>query len=102
VSHRRVLRYEVPVDDDWHTIGGGRVVHVDNRPQRFTDLHPRLEVWTEEHLLDDWPATPALTAERRVIVVGTGHQIPPAATQHLGSVLDGPFVWHLFAEQPPF
>lgn len=102
MSHRRVLRWEVRVDDHWHEIGGGRVVHVDNRPPAFTGLPPRVEVWTEEHLLDDWPASPPIAAKRRVLVVGTGHQIPTTAIQHLGSVLDGPFVWHLFAEQPPF
>jgi hypothetical protein len=102
MSHRRVLRYEVPVDDSWHEIGGGWVVHVDNRPPAFTGLLPRVEVWTVEELPDDWPATPGLTPHRRVIVVGTGHRIPDTAVEHLGSVLDGPFVWHLFAEPPPF
>lgn len=32
---------------------------------------------------------------RRFVVVGTGHEVPEKA-RHLGSVVIGEFVWHLF------
>ena len=35
--------------------------------------------------------------ERRIQVVGTGHEIP-GDWRHVGSLQDGPFVWHLFQE----
>ena len=37
----------------------------------------------------------AQEVERRFIIRGTGHPIPLDAT-HIGTVLHGPFVWHLF------
>ncbi len=35
----------------------------------------------------------------RVLVAGTGHDIgePFRAEHHIGSYVDGPFVWHVFA-----
>jgi len=39
--------------------------------------------------------TEAPTKQRRFFVVGTGHPIPGRAT-YCGTVMDGPFVWHLF------
>ena len=36
---------------------------------------------------------------RRIYIVGTGHAVPPApSVLHIGSAIDGPFVWHLFEE----
>lgn len=32
---------------------------------------------------------------RTVHIVGTGHEVPPH-TVYVGSVIDGPFVWHIF------
>lgn len=34
---------------------------------------------------------------RKVLVLGTGHEIP-AGSGHIGSVLSSPFVWHVFLE----
>lgn len=31
-------------------------------------------------------------------IVGTGNPIPAAATQHIGSVIMFPFVWHIYEE----
>lgn len=31
-----------------------------------------------------------------LFVLGTGHEIPAAADQHVGSFVDGPFVWHVY------
>lgn len=33
---------------------------------------------------------------RLFIVVGTGHAIPEVPLKFVGTVMDGPFVWHVF------
>lgn len=35
---------------------------------------------------------------RRFHVYGTGHEISTPGLQHRGSIVDGPFVWHVFEE----
>jgi hypothetical protein len=68
----RVLRWDVPVDDAWHEIGAGGVVHVAARGyrERPGDL---VEVWTlEETAGVDTSELP----KRSVTVVGTGHRLP--------------------------
>lgn len=81
---KRVLKWEVPVDDETHEISGGPVVHV--ACQHTADV---VMVWTEESDLT--------LAPRTVRVFGTGHPIPKAAT-HIGSVVTagGALVWHLY------
>lgn len=82
---KRVLKWTVPVDDRSHEIGGGPVVGV--AAQGAWD---EVVVWTEE-------TDPAPT--RTVRVYGTGHEIPEAS-RHLGSVVAGIFVWHVYEERP--
>lgn len=31
-----------------------------------------------------------------IYIVGTGNPIPPDASRHLGSFVQGPFVWHVY------
>lgn len=39
--------------------------------------------------------------DRHFLVVGTGHEAPhPLLSDHVGSVQDGPFVWHVFQLKP--
>lgn len=84
---RRALRWSVPVDDQWHPIGGGQVLHVDARS------NGTVEVWT----LETTSTTP-LSVPRTVRVYGTGHPIAEADTEHIGTALtpDGALVWHVF------
>jgi len=114
----RVLRWDVPVDDGWHEIGAGAVVHVAARAHRERpgDL---VEVWT----LESSPGAgldPSELRKRSVSVFGTGHLLPRDA-QHIGSavvpsfrVVSGPtrgdveriesiagLVWHVFAKYDP-
>lgn len=35
-------------------------------------------------------------AEETIRIVGTGHPIPPNVRRHIGSFVQGPFVWHVF------
>lgn len=84
----RVLRWEVPVDDDWHSIGGGQVLHVACKPDRADVVH----VWTLE------PVDPAAEEPHRIVsAFGTGHHIDRNAVgDHLGTALALPLVWHVF------
>jgi hypothetical protein len=114
---QRVLRWDVPVDDQWHEIGAGYVAHVAARThrERHGDL---VEVWTVEDVADTQVSV--VVPMRSVAVVGTGHQVPDNA-EHIGSavvpafhVVSGPtrgtvehiestagLVWHLFAKYDP-
>ena len=38
----------------------------------------------------------AVTRNRVIEMIGTGHPISPARRTFLGTVLDDPFVWHVF------
>lgn len=97
---KRVLRYQVPIDDNVHAIPDGAVVHVDTRRR------DAVEAWVEI------PGEGA-TGDMRVQVFGTGHVVPDYAV-HLGTALSpsgvsptgdpatapwqkrGALVWHLF------
>ena len=93
---QRVLRWEIPVDDEWHWIGAGQVAHVAARTHRERpgDL---VEVWTIEQTPD--PAehreqdTTFRVPMRPAIAVGTGHPSPIGA-EHLGTAVVPVFVVH--------
>lgn len=83
----RVLKYDVPVDDLWHSVGGGPVIHV--ACQRDSGV---VQVWTRE-----WGSA---YRARAVRVFATGQPLPEGM-DHLGSALaaDGGLVWHVFASR---
>jgi hypothetical protein len=81
---KQPLRWVVPIDDGWHMIGAGPVLHVATR------IPGAVEVWTLEDSSAPKPPT------RTVRVYGTGHTVHPRDAVHHGTVLDGHFVWHLF------
>jgi hypothetical protein len=87
---RRVLKWNVPVDDQWHEIGSGPVVLV--ACQSSVDT---VQVWTDE------PDSENIKM-RSVRVYGTGHEVP-LFDEHLGSVITamGALVWHAFAAVEP-
>jgi DNA-binding transcriptional regulator YhcF (GntR family) len=109
-SMQRVLRWEVPVDDEWHEIGAGRVVEVAVRNTRRTfNQRDVVEVWTLEN-------TPDVSTEdlvkRSAMIVGTG-QPAPENTEYLGTAIVPLFtmeqfsvrsvaglVWHVFGRTP--
>lgn len=120
---QRVLRWDVPVDDQWHDIGAGYVVNVASRHyyERPGDL---VEVWTLEDTADTNPGDSLSIPMRSVTVVGTGHPVPEN-TEHVGSAVvatrvfrvasasadgfgvhenstsSGSLVWHVFAKYDP-
>lgn len=84
---KRVIKTNVPVDDQPHRIPGGKVVAVgcQNGPEA-------VQVWTED--FDNGENSP-----RVVQVFGTGHWMPSAG-EHLGTAAWGPLVWHVYQVQP--
>lgn len=99
---KRVLRWDVKINDDEQEIGGGKVVHVDCRPDQYVPGPARrVEVWTEEEIPDGMPLTEfgdLLT--RTVRVFGTAHPIAEGFGKHIGSALDPDpavrLVWHVY------
>lgn len=79
----RVLKWDVPLDDQTHSIGTGPVVLV--AAQHSVDV---VQVWTVEH------GEPS--PSRPVRGFGTGQPVPPGYRTHVGSAIAGPFVWHIF------
>lgn len=86
MSDLRIYRYEVPVDDDWHTIElSGPIVHVGARKIGV------VEFWAVHY--DRMPIqAPSF------LVVGTGHPINRPGgddLQYVGTAPIGDLVWHL-------
>lgn len=102
----RVLKWDVPIDDEPHEIGGGDVVLVDVMQLNQADRVRHVNVWTRE-LVDDelQPIHPKRTAQ----VYGTG-QLVDGAIRHIGSTVDRlvfvgaistELVWHVFEVEQP-
>jgi hypothetical protein len=79
----KIFRYEVPVDDRWHEVESGDVLHVAARQP------DRVEFWA----FADGPTT----RRRWLRVYGTGQPITDGIWAHLGTAMaaDGRLVWHL-------
>lgn len=86
---KRVLKWSVPVDDQDHPIGGGKVLHVGCQAG-VVDV---VSVWTEE------PAV-GVHGQRRARVYATGQPVPDGDV-HIGSVIapvspPRTLVWHVY------
>lgn len=79
----QILKWNVPVDDQFHPIGAGPVRHVACQHEPNT-----VQVWTEE--------TSTSCIVRGARVYATGQPIP-ADIEHVGSALAGPLAWHVYA-----
>lgn len=82
---RRILKATVKVDDRWHKVPGGPIVHVDHQGE-----DDRVHVWFEHDSDLDLPG-------RLLRVFGTGQPLPDEPTRHVGTVLTPgrSFVWHV-------
>lgn len=79
----RIFKYHVPVDGADHTVDvRGPIVFVASQQARS------VQFW-----VIDYPENPSVPYAFRAI--GAGQPIPDGMV-HVGSSLDGPFVWHLF------
>ena len=86
-SLKKIFKYLLPIKDGPVTLtlpAGSKVVHVGLDPA------DRLSLWAEFDV-DSEVANEIRTFE----VVGTGHLID-GSLAHLGSVVDKPFVWHVY------
>jgi hypothetical protein len=79
----KVYKWNVPVDDHYHPIGSGKVVHV------ATLSAKAVSVWTEHE--------DGSTASRPARVYVTGQPIPDNE-EHLGTVIttNGKSAWHVY------
>lgn len=86
-KNKRVLKWNVKVDDAWHKIGSGTVVGV-----FCQENHENVQVWTEELM------GPELSY-RHARVFGTGHPVP-MDKKHVGMVHTFPLglVWHVYID----
>lgn len=88
---KTIFKYEVPIDDQIHTIplpSYAKVLHVGMQQEGHVTF------WA--FILTDRP-----TIDRYYTVVGTGQAIEHGVLQFVGSVFDGPFVWHLLEITDP-
>lgn len=94
---RAVLRYEVPVDDQWHEIEtDGNVVHVASRGSGVVEFWtaPGMYEHIDERHIDE-------RARRWLRVYATGQ---PVAGAYVGTTFDAAtpsLVWHLFVSDVP-
>lgn len=89
-----IHRYRVTVDDIDYQTAAGTVVHVAADRSGKQDV---VEVWVEHEATDDGAFMPG-AGSITLNVYGTGHPIPDTESVHVGSVIAGPFVWHVYAE----
>lgn len=89
---RVVLKWEIQLHANDQFIGPGPVLLVGCKEPDSG----KFEVWTEEtqvgHGIEDC---------RRVRIFGTGDGAIPPEAVHLGSVIDGFWVWHLYEMARP-
>ena len=80
-----IYKYEVPLCDEvtFRLPEGFKVLHLDIDPNN------KICFWA---LVD----TSKPLVLMNVLVFGTGHSLPDEPGQHLGTVIQGAFVWHVF------
>lgn len=87
---KKVFRYEVPIDDEWHNFDlKGKILHVDQRARKTV-----VEFWA----MNDDSAEPI---RRSLRVFGTGHVLAEEAEFYYGTAMDNShgMVWHLFGRK---
>jgi len=83
----RVLRYEVPVDDQWHKISATRPLHIGCRNPEIVEF---------------WALALGGYYVREYRVFGTGHPIEEPDATYVGTTYAGAMteiVWHLFGRE---
>lgn len=85
MSNRVVFKYKIPSDDQWHEVPNGHVTMVAMQGGY-------VYIWVEQDPLEQ------RVTEYRVF--GTGHPLEDVGYV-VGSVLDGPFVWHVGRKHKP-
>ena len=103
MTDRTVLRWEIPVDDQWHTPPFvGSIVHIASRKPDVVEIWTSPDVSVSRTLVmaDVLPVAEKVTTlgdrpnTREFRVFGTGQ---PVEGLYHGTALVGPFAWHLFS-----
>ena len=81
---RRVYKYPLQLIDSVQKL----YVHDVSTPLLFAMQDGMPCLWLEV-------STSQTKVEKQVMIVGTGHQVPDGF-KHIGSCIDGIFVWHLY------
>lgn len=95
VVSRRVLKWTVRVDDEWHPIGSGTVVAVEVQDTKKPDV---VQVWTDERDSDNVTVIPARA-------FATGQEVPDDALM-IGAAMVrnangvGSLVWNVAVAMP--
>ena len=104
-TQQRVLRYRIEVQDKPVVLPAGKVLLVVKERQDIFSTFGHLEVWIQAETLVGWPdvrtqGTTGAVGTQELLIVGTGHLVPDGA-EHVGSTVDGPFVWHVYRMPAP-
>ena len=70
-------------------------VPVGGKPVLVAIQDEKLHIWFEFYFPDH---NPLAFIDVEIEIYGTGHVVPEAR-EHIGSVIDGPFVWHVYMVQ---
>lgn len=97
---KRVLRYEVVIDDQPHEVPRGVPVLMERKTWAGVPSMPVIDVWFEIHVPGaDWNPAEYEPQTQKVQIVGTGQPVPDA-WRWLRSYVDGGLVWHLYEVRP--
>ena len=82
---KRIYKYPIQITDEQEIQMpfGAEVIHAGLDPQGTPCLWAKVESVNSPEPVS-------------VLVVGTGKPMPHAADRHVGSFVQGPFVWHVF------
>lgn len=93
MTTRRVLRYSLLASNHVQDFPAGPVVLLAGDRNHAAGAG-RMELWVEATCPSDFPDTDPLGTQQ-LAVFGTGAPLPPLA-EHVGSVADGAFIWHVY------
>ena len=82
-----VFRYDLPLDDEWHSLPIGKVAMIESRQRE--EMLSCVGVWIEQRQMEQHAF--------KYRVFGTGHNIDTPA-EHVGSTVAEPFVWHVYRQ----
>lgn len=102
MTDRTIQRWEIPVDDQWHTPWFvGSIVHIASRKPDAVEIWTSPDVsvsrttyGTGKQASEKVVALGGQPNERQFRVFGTGQ---PVEGLYYGTALVGPFAWHLFS-----
>lgn len=85
---RTVYKYRVPVGVSKLSLpSGSKCIHIDAQVDKIV-------MWVEVTI-------DAITTDWTLLIIGTGQQLPEDVEyEHLGTVMMGMFVWHVYRVMP--